>query len=204
MARAGRPRKNLAARHPCGKIRRDTHDPTEAAVTYGTPETQARRTALLGQPNAHGEIDFPLAHLRGKLDADQLMAAGKAMAVHGRFNARAMCAPRLVSGNMGDFIQSSGGGEPVTPEDQAEAKQEYEQLRRAVLREVRHRLNALGALKAGAASRQAWREVVRLCKAEKHINLYALRLGLDAIIEHYDLKPEAKPQTYRQVARVAA
>lgn len=204
MAQVGRKRKSMAQRHPCGKIVQPTHDPREPAQIHATPETQARRKAILGKPDAHGEIDFPLAHLKGKLDADQIMAAGKAMAVHGRFNARAMCAPRLVSGNMGDFIQSSGGGEPVTPEDQDEAKQEYEQLRRAVLREVRHRLNALGSLKAGAASRQAWREVVRLCKLEKHANLYALRLGLDAIIEHYDLKPEAKPQTYRQTTRAAA
>ena len=49
MAQVGRKRKSMALRHPCGKIVQPTHDPREPAQIHATPETQARRKAILGE-----------------------------------------------------------------------------------------------------------------------------------------------------------
>jgi len=193
--RAGRPRKSMAPRFPGGKVDRraiskEVADRMEPRGQIGhdiiepSPLVTERRIALLGSASALGELECPTTILRSKLDEDQRIAAEMARTAYQRYAAASMH-PRVVAGQLQDFIQGSGGsGMPVEVAERATA--EYEQLRRAILREVRFRFrfNAGNDVPASAIARQAWREVRRLMQGEMPRNLHALKLGLDAIVEH--------------------
>lgn len=188
MGKLGRPRKSLQPRKPCGRLRQQPKAAEENV--WPTPEITARRHALLGSPSAVGELECPITRLGTKLNADQAHAARKARGIYERF-AAARSLPRIVSGQLQDYVQGSGGGGSLPADAVEEYCAAYEELRRAVLREVRWRFR-LSPDRMGAASRQAWRAVRSLVQGDVPGNLDALRMALDAIVTHYDLGNEAE------------
>jgi len=194
----GRPRKSLQPRKPCGRLRQQPKAAEENV--WPTPEVMARRRAMLGNPSAVGELECPINMLGAKLDADQAHAARKARGIYERFSA-AKSLPRIVSGQLQDFVQGSGGGGSLPVDVAEEYCTAYEELRRAVLREVRWRFR-LSPDRMGSASRQAWRAVRSLVQGDMPGNLDALRFALDAIVLHYELGEvsEKSPTTRRAAA----
>lgn len=186
MARRGRPRNVMGKRYPSG----DLVKPKVEENVWPTPEVMARRRVLLGNPSAVGELECPIVQLGGKLDADQAHAARKARGIYERF-AAAKSLPRIVSGQLQDYVQGSGGGGSLPVDLVEDYCAAYEELRRAVLREVRWRFR-LSPDRMGSASRQAWRAVRSLVQGDVPGNLDALRFGLDAVIAFYDLGDTAK------------
>lgn len=184
---AGRKRKSMAPRFPCGKVIRNTVAPEPREIPP-TPEVQTRRKAVFGREDADGELECVINILGRRLDEDQRMAARKARAVYNRF-AAANRPPRTVSGQLRDFVQASVF-EPMSADDQAEASADFDTMRRGVIREVRYQFRYSDSVRAGAASRQAWREVNAICHGEMPSNVYALKLGLEAVIEHFDLRAD--------------
>lgn len=180
----GRRRKSLAPRKPCGRLKQEAK-PKEAENIWPTPEIMARRAALLGSQSAVGELECPITLLGAKLDGDQSYAARKARSIYGRY-AMVTQVPRIVVGSLRDYVQGSAGAIPVSPDQAEEYRAEFEETRRAILREVKWRFR-LSPDRAGPASRQAWREVHSLMLGRMPRNLHALRYGLDAIVLHYDL-----------------
>ena len=165
----------------------------------------ARRKALLGSSSAVGELECPITLLGPKLDQDQAYAGRKAKATYARF-AIALQPPRVVAGSMQDYVQGSGAAPPAEPGVIEEYLAEFEEMRRAVLREVkwRYRFNREipDSPQPSAVARQAWREVHALMHGRMPRNLHALKLGLDAIVLHYDLgaEPEAAEPEQRAAA----
>lgn len=196
----GRRRKSLAPRHACGKVvQRYEREHNPEPDPTPTPEIQARRTAIFGSPTASGELECPISILGNRLDYDQRKAARLARTNYRRFTA-VILPPRVVAGQLTDFVQGSAAM-PILPDDLDALKADYEQLRRAVLREVKYRFRGSPS-RAGPISRQAWREVHGLAQGRTPRNLHALRLGLDAIVLHYDLA-KAK-DTHEEDQREAA
>ena len=78
----------------------------------------------------------------------------------------------------------------IDPEATQKAKEEYDQMRRAVLREVRHkyRYNTGDQVPASAVSGQAWKAVHGLVMGIMPGNLHALRIGLDALVTFWDIE----------------
>jgi len=209
----GRRRKSLAVRHPGGKINQRVQREREPVKPDDkpTPEVVARRVAMFGKPppengDAQGELECPIAILGKKLDADQRNAAKKAMATYSRYS-MAIMPPRIVSGQLRDYVQGSSSM-PALPEDLEEHKKEYEILRRAVLREVKWRFRGNGPTdqNPGAIARKSWRAVQNLMhrQATPAKDLYALKLGLDAIVLFFDLAGEAQIVSNRNVHLEAA
>lgn len=186
MGKGGRPRKHMAERHPCGKvIQHATDDPV-----WPTNEVMERRKALLGSASARGELECPITLLGARLNADQRYAARKARRIYELF-AMAKALPRVVSGQLQDFVEGSGSTGGLPREAVEEYSAAYEELRRAVLREVRWRFR-LSPNRMGAASRQAWRAVHSLSQGHMPGNIDALRIGLDAVVDYYELKDQRK------------
>jgi hypothetical protein len=213
MARLGRQRKVGAVRHPCGKIIQRVEREAKPADPYVPPtaEVNARRKAMFGKHapengDAQGELECPVSILGRRLDADQRHAANKALSAYARYS-MAILPPRIVAGQLRDYVQGSSAL-PMLPDDLEEHKAAYELLRRAVLREVKHRFRANqgvpGLTQPGAIARQAWREVHALMQRQLPRNLHALRLGLDAIVKEYDLAGEPRVVSNRNVQLEAA
>lgn len=190
----------MAARKPCGRLRQE---PTvEPPPVPPTAEVAARRAALLGSASETGELECPITLLGSRLDAEQAYAARRAKSVYARY-AVAIQPPRVVVGSLRDYVQGSGAGPALPPESADEYKAEFEDMRRAVLREVKWRFR-LNQNRAGPASRQAWREVYSLMMGRMPRNLDALRYGLDAIVLHYDLAKAQQVHTIRDPIMEAA
>ncbi|MEN6301310.1 MAG: hypothetical protein ABFD96_01220 [Armatimonadia bacterium] len=209
----GRRRKSLAPRHPGGKIIQRTQREREPVKLDDkpTPEVVARRVAMFGKPppengEAQGELECPISILGDRLDSDQQNAARKALATYSRFT-MAILPPRIVAGQLRDYVQGSSAM-PALPEDLEEHKKEYETMRRAILREVKWRfrfnLEDPNAVHPSAIARKAWREVQALMHRQPTGNIYALRLGLDAIVLFYGLAMEAQVVSNRDVRLEAA
>lgn len=184
----GRPRKSMEPRKPCGRLQQ-AREPESREPVLPTPETQARREALFGKPLERGELECPINQLGTRLSVDQRVAARRARALYERF-CPVIHMPRIVVGSLRDFVQGSGSAPDVDPEASQKAKQEYEQMRRAVLREVRHkyRYNSGDQVPASAVSGQAWRAVHGLVQGILPGNLHALHIGLDALVQHWELE----------------
>jgi len=186
MGKGGRPRKHMAERHPCGKIIRKEIDES----VWPTAEVMERRKRLLGSASARGELECPITLLGSRIDADQQHAARKAKRIYELF-AMASSLPRIVSGQLQDYVQGSCAGGGLPADIATEYVAAYNELRRAVLREVRWRFR-FSPDRMGAASRQSWRAVQELAQGHMPRNLDALRIGLDAVVDYYELKDQRK------------
>lgn len=190
----GRPRKSMQPRKPCGRLVQ-AKEPESRDPVLPTPENQARRQALFGKSTERGELECPVNLLGQKLTVEQRIAARRAKALYGRF-AAAVNVPRIVVGSLQDYVQGSGTLSGQDDEQAQKAKEEYEQMRRAVLRDVRHRFvyndPKKGQTPATAVSGQAWREVHALVQGMLPKNLHALRIGLDALVGYWDLEETRK------------
>lgn len=212
----GRPRKSMSLRHKGGKIIQPTHEQGDdlRLADNGTPERYRRRLAVWGSDaeiaSKHTrEIDCPVDLLHGfdKLDDEQHSAARKAISTYNRF-AASKHSPRVVSGNLGDYIQGSRG-EPMSTDDAEDAAKAFDKMRRAIMREVRHKFTypdqngkkgPLGTAWANAQARKAWRCVHNVMQRRSPESIDALKWGLDAIVDFYDLKPKSKIGVYRKPA----
>jgi len=190
----GRPRKSLERRKPCGRLVQREYEPPPEDISP-TPETQARRKAIFGHYEAKGELECPISILGRRLDKDQRYAARKARAIYARYSA-AILPPRIVCGQLTDYVQGSAVC-PMLPDDADEAKAEFEEMRRCILREVRYRYRG-NPPRRDAIARQAFREVQTIMHGKLPRNLLALKLGLDAIVRHYDLADARKTMSAQQ------
>ena len=197
--RTGRPRKSMAPRKPCGRLRQTPAEPDNA---WPTPEVMARRKALLGSASARGELECPITLLGARLDQDQAYAARKARSIYDR-HAVAIQPPRVVIGSLRDYVQGSGAGSALAPDAADRFKADFEELRRAVLREVRWRFR-LNPDRAAPAARQAWRELQSLMQGRLPRNQSALIYALDAIVLYYDLARNDQSTDRRDSRRAAA
>ena len=184
----GRPRKSMEPRKPCGRLQQAA-EPESREPILPTPENQARREHLFGKPLERGELECPINQLGKRLSVDQRVAARRAKSLYGRFGA-AVHMPRIVVGSLRDYVQGSGSMPDIDPEATQKAKEEYDQMRRAVLREVRHkyRYNTGDQVPASAVSGQAWKAVHGLVMGIMPGNLHALRIGLDALVTFWDIE----------------
>ena len=184
----GRPRKSMEPRKPCGRLQQ-AREPESREPVLPTPENQARREHLFGKPTERGELECPINQLGKNLSVEQRIAARRAKSLYGRFGA-AVHMPRIVVGSLRDYVQGSGSMPDIDPEATQKAKEEYDQMRRAVLREVRHkyRYNTGDQVPASAVSGQAWKAVHGLVMGIMPGNLHALRIGLDALVTFWDIE----------------
>jgi len=178
----------MGQRKPCGRLIQAA-TPESREPVLPTPENQARREMLFGRPLERGELECPINQLGKKLTVEQRVAARRAKAVYGRFAATAGV-PRVVVGSLRDYVQGSGSMPEIDAMQVYEARMEYEQMRRAVLREVRHkyRYNTGDQVPASAVSGQAWRAVHGLVQGIMPGNLHALHIALDALVQHWELE----------------
>ena len=185
---AGRPRKSMQARKPCGRLVQATTAESREPI-LPTPENQARREMLFGRPLERGEIECPINQLGTKLTVEQRIAARRAQGLYGRF-AAAKNLPRVVVGSLRDYVQGSGSMPEIDAKQVYEASMEYEQMRRAVLREVRHRYryNAGYQVPASRVAAQAWSQVHAIAQGLPQANLHALKIGLDALVQFWELE----------------
>ena len=159
---AGRPRK-FRPRKPCGRLRQEAMEP---AIDKGTPETQARRSEAFGKPDAHGQLDRVLDRLRARLTTEQYWAGDIACMAYERYNA-AIHAPRVVAGQLQDFVQG-GGVSSVDPEAAQKAVDRYRDIISAIRR----------------YSLRSLKQVERVMRGSRPTDIDALRVGLTALADH--------------------
>lgn len=200
MARLGRPRKAMARRKPCGRLYQAQKQAEDNV--WPTPEVMNRRKALLGSASEVGELECPITLLGRHLEKEQAWAARKAKVTYGRYMI-AVQPPRIVCGALQDYVQGSGIGPMISTELADEYRDGFEEMRRAVLREVRFRFRD-SPERMGPAARQAWREVHSLMQGKMPRNIHALRYGLDAIVRHYDLAKATQQDDIVEDRRAAA
>ncbi len=173
MAR-GRKRK-LRVRYACGKIR-PTPEELERRMAQRnetvepTPEISAQREAAFGDAKATGELCCPLDRLRHRLTEEQYWAGRYARTIYARY-CIAIGMPRLVAGQLMDYIQ--GGGTMPMGEEQAQAAvQEY--------------LAAITAIRR--YSRRSLIDVQRVMHGSPPRNVPVLITGLTALADFMGLK----------------
>lgn len=159
----GRRRKSGVKRHPNGQ-------PNYYERVDPTPETQARRLAVFGDPKARGELNCPVDLLKKALTEEQYWAGRAARSTYARYQA-AIMAPRTVAGQLQDYIQG-GGGEPMDADAAQEAVSNYAEMITAVRR----------------YSFRALKEVERVMRGAMPRDVDILKLGLEAICDHLDLR----------------
>lgn len=169
--RAGRKRK-AGDRYRCGKLipspeeleRRMT--PRKPETVDPTPETIARRTAAFGNPKAEAELCCPIDLLGKRLTQEQAWAGRYARSTYARF-CIAIGAPKIVAGQLRDYVQ--GGGGTSMNEDQAiAAVKAYQDMTLAIRR----------------YSFRSLKEVERVCHGSMPRNFDALAVGLTALADH--------------------
>jgi hypothetical protein len=163
--RAGRKRK-AGERHPSGKLVQRREAAMEPRVIEATPEIQAMRKAVFGSPKADGELCCPIDRLRSRLSTNQYHAGRVARSAYARYCA-AIHAPRVVAGQLRDFIQG-GGGEPMSFEQAQQAVDDYKDIITAIRR----------------YSFRSLKEVERIMHGAMPRNLDALTVGLTALADH--------------------
>lgn len=172
--RAGRKRKTNADRYPCGKVRPSPEElarrmePRNETVDP-TPEIIAMRIAAFGDPKATGELCCPIDRLKARLTEDQYYAGRYARTVYARY-CIAIGVPRLVSGQLTDYIQG-GGGSPMDHEQAMDAVAHYQDAILAIQR----------------YSRRSLREVQRIMHGAQPRSFDALAVGLTALADHMGL-----------------
>jgi hypothetical protein len=172
MARLGRPRKAMATRHPCGKVKISAEElerrkrPRSLEDVDPTPEIIARRQALFGNWKAVREEVCPVDRLAGKLTEEQYYAGRYARTVYARY-CIAIRAPRVTAGQLRDFVQGSG-----------ESGMTYDQARAAVA----EYLDAVTAIRR--YSYRSLLEVQRVMHGSPPRSLDVLAIGLTALADH--------------------
>lgn len=162
----------MAKRHPCGKVRIDAAElerrktPRRDENVPPTPETTLRRQAAFGDPKAQKELCCPIDLLSEHLTQEQYYAGRYARSVYARY-CIAIRAPRVVSGQLTDFIQG-GGGSPMDSDQAREAVSSYQD---AVLAVRRYSFRSL-------------KELERVMHGSMPRSLDALSSGLQALADH--------------------
>lgn len=176
----GRRRKS-GPRYPSGKLRPSQEEidrrmaKREPQTIDPTPETIARRTAAFGNYKAERELCCPIDLLSNRLTAEQAWAGRYARSAYARYCA-AIMAPRVVAGQLRDFVQ--GGGGTTMNEDQAmEAVKAYQDLTIAIRR----------------YSYRSLKEVERIMHGSMPRSLDSLAMGLTALADHlgFEIKDAA-------------
>ena len=173
--RAGRKRKQ-GDRYPCGKRMPSPEElqrrmtPRKPETVDPTPETLARRTAAFGNPKAEAELCCPVDLLRGRLTPEQFYAGRYARTVYARY-CIAIGAPKVVAGQLRDFVQ--GGGGSAMNEDQAiEAVKQYQAATLAIRR----------------YSFRSLKEVERVMHGSMPRSFDALAIGLTALADYLGIE----------------
>jgi hypothetical protein len=164
MAMAGRKRKQGIRRKPNGQpLYSERIEPTE--------EMKAQRIAAFGDWKVRGELNCPADRLKASLSEEQYWAAKIARQTYSRYLA-AIHAPRCVSGQLEDYVESGSAGEPMDADSAQQAVKRYTDLITAI------RLYSFRGLK----------EIERLMDGRKHRDLDHLKLGLEAICGYLNLR----------------
>lgn len=177
MARLGRPRKAMATRHACGKIKISAEElerrkqPRSIEDVDPTPETIARRTAAFGNPKAEKELCCPIDLLSAHLTEEQYYAGRFARTVYARY-CIAIRAPRVTAGQLRDFVQGNGHSEPMDADAARAAVEAYQDTITAIRR----------------YSFRSLKEVERVMHGSMPRSLDALAMGLTALADHMGLK----------------
>ena len=171
----GRRRKN-GPRYPSGKLR-PSEEELERRMTKRapetidpTPETIARRTAAFGNYKAERELCCPIDLLSNRLTTEQAWAGRYARTVYARFLI-AICAPKIVAGQMRDYIQG-GGGTTMNEEQAKAAVSQYQDMTLAIRR----------------YSFRSLKEVERIMHGSGPRNFEALAVGLTALADHLGIQ----------------
>jgi len=171
MARLGRPRKAMAVRHRCGKVKISADELERRKAPRGetiepTPETIARRMALFGDYRAVREEVCPIDRVAAKLTEEQYNAGRYARTVYARYVV-AIRAPRVTAGQLRDYVQ--GSGESGMTLDQAQAA-------------VAEYLDVVTAIRR--YSFRSLKEVERIMHGSPPRSLDVLAVGLTALADH--------------------
>lgn len=167
-------RRKAGPRYPGGKLRptpeelerRMTPRSYRDEIVEPTPEIQSRRTAIFGNPTADGELCCPVDLLQKRLTEPQYFAGRYARAAYARY-CIAIMAPKVVAGQLRDFIQG-GGGTSMDADAAKEAVKRYQDITLAIRR----------------YSFRSLKEVERIMHGAMPRNFEALAVGLTALADH--------------------
>jgi hypothetical protein len=169
--RAGRKRK-IKERYPCGKVKPSPEElerrmtPRKPEIVDPTPETIARRTAAFGNPKAEGELCCPVDRMRHALSEEQYWAARYARSAYARY-CIAIGAPKVVAGQLRDYVQG-GGGTPMDTDQAQAAVKAYVELTTSIRR----------------YSFRSLKEVERVMHGSMPRNFDAFAVGLTALADY--------------------
>jgi hypothetical protein len=169
--RVGRKRKS-GDRYPSGKLRPTPEEvarrmePRKPETIDPTPETIARRVAAFGHAKADGELCCPVDILRPRLTQEQYWAGRMARSVYARY-CIAIGAPKVVAGQLRDFVQG-GGGSPMDTEQAQQAVKDYVEITTSIRR----------------YSFRSLKEVERVMHGAMPRNFDAFAIGLTALADH--------------------
>lgn len=174
MGRLGRPRNVMAQRYPSGDPRPSAEEIERRKAPRGervdpTPEVTARRAALFDDPKAWMEECCPIDRLAKQLTEEQYHAGRYARSTYARY-CIAIGAPRLVAGQLSDFIQG-GGGSPMDHDQAMEAVKQYHEMVTIIRR----------------YSLRSLKEVERVTHGSMPRSVDVLRGGLTALAEYLGL-----------------